>query len=58
MKRPNDYDRAVALLVDLRDLAARSGRAQATAERTREIRLRHMNKPSLLQRLRDKKLGG
>jgi hypothetical protein len=58
MKRPNDYDRAVALLVDLRDLAARSDRAQATAERTREIRLRHMNKPSLLERLRDKKLGG
>jgi hypothetical protein len=57
-KRPKDYDRAVALLVDLRDLAERSGRTDEAARRTREIQKRHTNKPSLLRRLAEKKLGG
>src|SRR5262249_39053648 len=56
-KRPNDYDRAVTLLVDLRDLADRSGRTEEAANRTREIRQRHKNKPSLLQRFDKKNLG-
>ncbi len=55
--RPNDYDQAVSLLVDLRDLADRSGRAEEAAERIRDIRQRHANKPSLLKRFEEKKLG-
>jgi hypothetical protein len=57
-KRPKDYDRAVTLLVDLRDLAGRSGRTDEAAKRIRELRQRHANKPSLLQRFEAKKLGG
>jgi hypothetical protein len=56
-KRPKDYDRAVALLVDLRDLAGRSGRTEEAAKRVQELRERHMNKPSLLKRFEEKKLG-
>jgi hypothetical protein len=57
MKRANDYDRAVSLLVDLRDLADRSGRTEEAAKRTRELRQQHANKPSLLKRFDEKKLG-
>ena len=56
-KRPKDYDRAVALLVDLRDLAERSGRTEEAAERTRELREQNTSKPSLLKRFEEKKLG-
>ena len=56
-KRPKDYDRAVTLLVDLRDLAGRSGRTAEAEARILELRQRHSNKPSLLKRLDDKKLG-
>ena len=56
-KRPKDYDRAIALLVDLRDLAERSGRTEEAARRIRELRERHTNKPSLLKRFEEKKLG-
>jgi hypothetical protein len=56
-KRPNDYDRAVTLLVDLHDLADRSGWTDEAANRIREIRQRHANKPSLLKRFEEKKLG-
>lgn len=56
-KRPKDYDRAVALLVDLRDLAERLGRAPDTEARIRELRQRHGSKPSLLKRFDAKKLG-
>ncbi len=56
-KRPKDYDRAITLLVDLRDLAGRSGRAAEAEARARELRRRHGNKPSLLKRFDDKKLG-
>jgi hypothetical protein len=57
MKRPSDYDRAVALLLDLRDLAARSGRTEEAETRIREIRQRHANKPSLIKRFDKQKLG-
>jgi hypothetical protein len=57
-KRPKDYDRAVGLLVDLRDLADRAGRADEAARQIRDIRQRHTNKPSLLKRLDENKLGG
>ena len=56
-KRPKDYDQAVTLLVDLRDLADRSGQTAEAAKRIRELRQRHANKPSLLKRFDKKKLG-
>jgi hypothetical protein len=56
-KRPKEYDQAVALLVDLRDLAERSGRTDDAAKRIRELRERHANKPSLLKRFEEKNLG-
>jgi len=56
-KRPNDYDRAVTLLVDLRDLAGLSGRAAEAEARIRELRQRHKNKSSLLKRFENKTLG-
>jgi hypothetical protein len=56
-KKPRDYDRAVALLVDLRDLAARSGRDAESARRIQDLRFRHKNKPSLIDRLNAKNLG-
>ncbi len=55
-KQPKNYDRAVTLLVDLNDLAVRSGRALATQQRIRDLRARHSSKSSLRKRLDDKKL--
>jgi hypothetical protein len=56
-KLPKSYDRAIELLVDLRDLAARSGREAEARARTEEIRQRHSKKPSLTERFARKKLG-
>jgi hypothetical protein len=56
-KRAQDYDEAVSLLVDLRDLAERSGRLADAEQRIQEIRHQHRNKPSLLKRFDSKKLG-
>ena len=53
----NNYDRAVELLVDLRDLARRDGRGPEADERCRELRRTHRNKPSLIKRFDQKKLG-
>jgi hypothetical protein len=50
-KQPKRYDEAVALLVDLRDLGARDGRAEEVLARIEEIRVRQEKKPSFLQRL-------
>jgi hypothetical protein len=50
-KRPKDYDQAVTLLVDLRDLSARSGRDGEFKAQIRELRERHALKVSLLERL-------
>jgi hypothetical protein len=49
--QPKQYDHAVSLLVDLRDLAQRQGKPDDFSRRARELRERHRNKPSLLQRL-------
>lgn len=49
-KQPNNYDRAVSCLVDLRDLASRRGREQefkAALDRLREC---HLKKESFLRR--------
>ena len=53
----NNYDRAVELLVDLRDLAGRDGRVSEVEERIRELRRTYRNKPSLIKRFDQKKLG-
>ncbi|MHB8619935.1 MAG: hypothetical protein ACYDAG_10235 [Chloroflexota bacterium] len=50
-KRPADYDEAVRLLADLREVSVRTNRTNAFAERIRELRQQHGKKPSLLQRL-------
>jgi hypothetical protein len=50
-KLPKSYDQAVALLVDLRDLAQRSGTQTAFTQRAEELRERHRSKPSLQKRL-------
>jgi hypothetical protein len=50
-KLPKSYERAVALLVDLRDLAQRSGTQKAFEARFLELRESHRSKPSLQKRL-------
>jgi hypothetical protein len=57
LKQASPYDRAVELLGDLRDLAARSGRVEETRARIQELRRLHASKPSLIKRFNDKKLG-
>jgi hypothetical protein len=57
-KKPNDYDRAVKILVDLRDLAIREGEAADFDTRVLELRLRHSSKPSFIQRLDKARLSG
>jgi hypothetical protein len=51
-KQAKKYDEAVALLVDLRDLAKRSKQEAAFAERVQKIADRHASKPTFVQRLR------
>jgi hypothetical protein len=50
-KKPKEYDRAVELLRDLRELAERAGRKEQAAARLRELRQRHSSKSSFLRRL-------
>jgi hypothetical protein len=50
-KKPREYDTAVQLLVDLRDLAERDGDTAAFRQRLAELRTEHARKPSLLERL-------
>ncbi|MGC5030100.1 hypothetical protein [Micromonospora sp. DT229] len=50
-KRPREYDSAVQLLVDLRDLAERDGDSGLFQQRLTELRAVHARKPSLLERL-------
>ena len=52
-KRPRDYDAAVALLADLRDVSEQSGRAVQFAKRVSQLREAHATKPSLLARLKN-----
>ncbi len=51
-KRPSDYDEAVRLLKDLRDLAARGGRAAEAVQRITRLRDAHARKPTFVERLR------
>lgn len=50
-KKPREYDIAVQLLVDLRDVAERETDAALFHKRLAELRTAHARKPSLLQRL-------
>jgi hypothetical protein len=50
-KRPNDYDRATQLLIDLRDLATRDKREADFRFGFRTVREEHASKPSLQRRL-------
>lgn len=50
-KRPGEYDNAVALLVDLKAVGERAGRAEEFERRIEELRLVHRRKPSLIARL-------
>jgi hypothetical protein len=56
LKRPQDYDRAVVLLADLRELALRGGGGDSFQERLRCVMESHAKKPSFLERVRDAKL--
>ena len=56
-KLPAEYDRAIQTLVDLRDLAARTGTTDGFAARLRELRARHARKTSFIQKLDRAKLG-
>jgi len=55
-RQPNEYDKAVALLADLRDLAVQRGRATAFQSALGELRRTHAAKKSLLRRLTKAKL--
>ncbi|MGC4745557.1 hypothetical protein ACLQ28_07825 [Micromonospora sp. DT201] len=50
-KKPREYDTAVQLLVDLRDLGERDGDSTSVRQRLAELRAVHARKPSLLERL-------
>lgn len=52
-KRPRDYDAAVTLLSDLRDVGEQRGRAVQFAKRVSQLREANATKPSLLARLKN-----
>jgi len=51
-KCPGDYDAAITLLQDLREIGERKGRRTEVTERIRALRVVHAKKPSFLGRLR------
>jgi hypothetical protein len=51
IKKPREYDIAVQLLVDLRELSYRDGHETSFQQQLVELRTRHARKPSLLERL-------
>jgi hypothetical protein len=50
-RQSKEYDRAVELLQDLRDLAERTGAGETISQGVRQLRMRHAAKPTLIQRL-------
>jgi len=50
-RQPASYDRAIGLLVDLRDVAAAHGRESSFLDRLDLLRTEHARKPSLLSKL-------
>ena len=57
-KRQADYDEAVKLLVDLRDIDKGKGNEMAFKGKLGDIREKHLRKPSLIRRLKDAGLDG
>ena len=57
-KRVKEYEQAVEVLKDLRDLGVRQGQGDGFAARLRSIRERYANRPALLQRLDNAGLRG
>ena len=55
-RQPNEYDKAVTLLTDLRDLAVRQGRVTAFQSALGDLRRTHAAKESFLRRLTKAKL--
>jgi len=51
-----NYDRALELIIDLRDLARRDGRYPEVVARLKDLRQTHRKKPSLIRRFDQKKL--
>ncbi|MFO0926226.1 MAG: hypothetical protein U0736_04185 [Gemmataceae bacterium] len=47
---PKEYDRAIEMLKDLRDLATRAGQAEGVTARIRALREQHQRKRTLLKR--------
>lgn len=56
-KQQDNYDQAVSLLVDLRDLADRTGRSEEVDAKLRDLRQTHRNKSSLIRRFNLRNLG-
>lgn len=57
-KRQADYDEAVKLLVDLRDLSKKINNEMIFEDKMRSIYEKHSRKPSLIRRLKDAGLDG
>jgi hypothetical protein len=55
-KQPNNYDRAVSHVVDLRDLASRRGQQVHFDSALERLRMNHHAKPTFLRRLSDANL--
>jgi membrane protein involved in colicin uptake len=55
-RQPNEYDKAVSLLIDLRDLAVRKQRVSEFQSALEELRQAHAAKQSFLRRLVTSKL--
>lgn len=55
-KKQKEYDEAVQLLVDLRDLAKKSGKISTFNNRLGNIHEKHIRKSSFIRRLREKHL--
>ena len=55
-KKPASYDKAVALLRRLRDLAEYQGRAADFQARVADLQARYANRPALLRRLQQSRL--
>ncbi len=55
-RQPNEYDKAVVLLTDLRDLAVRRGRLPAFQAAMEKLRRANASKQSFLTRLTKAKL--
>jgi hypothetical protein len=55
-KNAQGYDEAIALLIDLRDVAVSTGALETFTRRVHEIRARYANRPSFQERLVKQKL--